>query len=73
MCKVYDHNIFSTSFSAGIVFRGQNLTYKDVRFWRLKSIPHSKGYKDKSRNKTKDKQQRNLHYEVYILKFNKLA
>ena len=26
-------------YSAGIDFRRQNLTFVDVRFWRLKSIP----------------------------------
>ena len=27
------------SYSAGIVFRRQNLTFADVIFWRLRSIP----------------------------------
>ena len=31
-------NIIFNPFSAGTVFRRQNLTSKDVRFWRLKTI-----------------------------------
>ena len=31
-------------FSVGIVFRRQNLTSIDVRFWRLKSIPAQKEF-----------------------------
>ena len=31
------------SFSAGIDFRRQNLTFVDVRFWRIKSVPAPKG------------------------------
>ena len=31
------------TFSAGIVFRGPNLTSTDVRFWSLKSVPAPKG------------------------------
>ena len=31
-------------YSVGIDFRRQNLTCTDVRFWRLKSIPHCQSY-----------------------------
>ena len=42
-CPIVFNNILCSaevnSFSAGTVFRRQNLTSKGVRFWRLKSIP----------------------------------
>ena len=46
MLWVFNHykcfnNIFS--FSAGTVFIRQSLTYKDVRFWRIKTVPALKG------------------------------
>ena len=31
------------SYSAGVYLSRQNLMFTDVRFWRLKSTPHSKG------------------------------
>ena len=34
-------------FNAGTVFRRQNLPSKDVRFWRLKTIPTPKEFKKK--------------------------
>ena len=39
MVWVYVHYIYINSFSAEIVFRRQSLTYVDVRFWRLKTVP----------------------------------
>ena len=36
---VYDHNKYFNSYSAGIDFSRQNLTSREVRFWRLKSKP----------------------------------
>ena len=36
---VYEHYNLFNSFSAGIVFRPQNVTSTDVQFWRLKTIP----------------------------------
>ena len=38
-------NIIFNPFSAGTVFRRQNLTSKDVRFWRLKTLPALKKVK----------------------------
>ena len=42
MSWVYGHLKKCYFFSAGIDFRGQNLTSPDVRFWRLKSVPARK-------------------------------
>ena len=35
---------FLNSFSAGIVFRRQNLASTDVRIWRLRTVPALKGF-----------------------------
>ena len=43
MLWVYGHYKLFNSFSAGTDFRRQNLTSKDVRFWRLKTVPALKG------------------------------
>ena len=43
MLWVCGHYEYFKSFSAGIVFRRQNLTSVDVRFWRLKTVPELKG------------------------------
>ena len=43
MLCVYGHYRLFNSFSAGIVFRRQNLMSRDVRFRRLKTIPVLKG------------------------------
>ena len=40
---VYGHKKYLNSFSAGTVFRRQNLTSKDVRFWRIKTVSTLKG------------------------------
>ena len=45
---VYGHYKCFNSFSAGIVFSHQNLTTKDVRFWRLKTVPAQKGLNTKT-------------------------
>ena len=44
MLWVYDQYKYFYSFSARIDFRRYNLTYTDVRFWRLKSIPALQGW-----------------------------
>ena len=43
MLCVYRHYNLCYSFSAGTVFRRQNLTSADVRFWRLKTVLALKG------------------------------
>ena len=43
MLRVYGHYKCVNSFSAGTVFRRQNLTSVNVRLWRLKTIPALKG------------------------------
>ena len=39
MLGVYGLDKYVYSYSAGIDFSRQNLTFTDVKFWRLKSIP----------------------------------
>ena len=39
MLWVYGHYKYVNSFSAGIVFIGQNLTSTGVRFWHIKTVP----------------------------------
>ena len=44
MLWVYGHYNFFYFYRTGIDFSRQNLTFIDVRFWRLKSIPRSGGW-----------------------------
>ena len=39
MLWVYGYYTYFYSYSAGIDFSCQNMASRDVRFWRLKSIP----------------------------------
>ena len=45
MLWVYDHYNFCNTFNATTVFRRQNLTFVDVRFWRVKTVPVLRGLK----------------------------
>ena len=43
MLWVYSHYKYFNSFSSGTVFKRQNLTSRDVRFWRIKTVTALKG------------------------------
>ena len=44
MLWVYGHYKYVDSYSAGIDFRRRNLTSKNVRFWRVKTVPALQGW-----------------------------
>ena len=43
MLWVYGHYKYFNSFRAGIDFKRQDLTFADVRFWRIKTVPALRG------------------------------